>query len=508
MRASLLLASLALAVVACETKDPSTDPDADGDGYPASEDCDDSNFAIRPDVDELCDGVDNDCDGEIDEDDAINGSEFYVDGDGDGIGGEDTDRACALRDGLAEVNGDCNDGDAQIYPDADERCNDTDDDCDGEVDEDNPIGGTVYYADEDGDGYGDPDNTIVSCLQPEGYLTDSSDCDDTTTLRSPSADERCNGGDDDCDGAVDEEDAIDPSVWYQDADGDGVGVEDVTTLACAQPPGYSAEAGDCDDSDSELTFCDCELTGVGRGTDVVSAGSVYGTWLVDPLETLGAGKMWELDFYTGSTLVEYASESALASRVSTSTTTLPSSFDGTGAVIYDGVLYYNKTNSNVLVQYDIAKKKVLAELTLTGAGYRNTYYYQWGGYSDIDFAVDEIGLWVIYATSANSGRLVVSQLDPATFTILATYNTTSSPKTSIGNAFMACGILYATSSYSSSSATINFAYNTADGTTWNPGIAFGSAHGYTAMIDYDPNTQTLYTWDYYYRTRFPATITY
>ena len=147
-------------------------------------------------------------------------------------------------------------------------------------------------------------------------------------------------------------------------------------------------------------------------------------------------------------------------------------------------------------------------MTLTNAGSHNTYHYQWGGYSDIDLAVDENGLWAIYATSTNSGRIVVSSIDPDKMSIVDTWNTSSNSKTSTGNAFMICGVLYVTDSYSSSSATINYAYDTNTSKDWVPGISFPVTYGYLTQIDYNPNDGLLYVWDYQRRVTFPATLSY
>jgi len=63
---------------------------------------------------------------------------------------------------------------------------------------------TLYYADDDKDGYGDPGQTTLACIQPPGYASDNSDCNDAATEINPGAEEACNGVDDNCDGHVDE----------------------------------------------------------------------------------------------------------------------------------------------------------------------------------------------------------------------------------------------------------------------------------------------------------------
>ncbi len=109
------------------------DEDADGVLYPT--DCDDRDAATFPGADETCNGVDDDCDGEADED-AVDVSTFYADTDGDGHGdAADPVEACVAPEGYVETGDDCDDGSAAVSPSAEESCNDTDDDCDGAVDE-------------------------------------------------------------------------------------------------------------------------------------------------------------------------------------------------------------------------------------------------------------------------------------------------------------------------------------------------------------------------------------
>ncbi len=244
--------------------------DADGDGYGEAittalgceapsgfvaddSDCDDRDAAQFPGADELCNGEDDDCDGATDEGDAIDKATWYADRDGDGYGDPSaTDLGCDAPRGYVADDSDCDDGDASVHPAAIERCDSVDNDCDGTVDEDDAVDAATWYADDDADGYGDPIASTLACEAPSGYLADGTDCDDNDDDIHPGATELCNGFDDDCDGATDEDDAADVSTWFADVDGDGYGDTASSDRDCDQPSGYVADDSDCDDSDASI----------------------------------------------------------------------------------------------------------------------------------------------------------------------------------------------------------------------------------------------------------------
>ena len=200
--------------------DPVTD--ADGDGFDEDDDCDDDDDRVNPDADEVCDGVDNNCDGIVDED-ASDATEFFTDGDGDGFGDPDAPVvACELTDGLVDNDGDCDDDDDDIHPDADEVCDGEDNDCSGKVD-DNATDASTWYADDDGDGYGDPGSTEEACERPSGFVDNDDDCDDASDFINPDAVQYCYGADVDCNPDTSEEGMV---TWVAE---DG-GAYDATPL--------------------------------------------------------------------------------------------------------------------------------------------------------------------------------------------------------------------------------------------------------------------------------------
>ena len=229
----------------CDAATP--DDDLDADGALEAVDCDDLDAAVHPGASESCNGRDDDCDGDIDED-ADDATTWWPDTDGDGYGDIDEPGTlhCTDPGGLVEDHTDCDDDDPLAFPGASERCNSQDDDCDDLIDEN---AGLEWYLDSDGDGFGDLDEITVECDGANGFVADSSDCDDTDAEVHPGADEWCNERDDDCDGAQDEN-ALDASTWYADGDSDGYGDPTSGAPACDQPAGTVADGSDCDDTDA------------------------------------------------------------------------------------------------------------------------------------------------------------------------------------------------------------------------------------------------------------------
>ncbi len=291
-----------------EDCDPTTHGriDADSDGFEAARccngsscgtDCNDGVRGANPDATEVCNGIDDDCDSLIDEMVSVAG---FADDDRDGFGDDARPlSSCGDAAGFSTRPGDCDDTSIEVNAGQLEFCDGVDNDCDGRIDE--MATDVTWYRDADGDGFGTAGTTMLSCTRPPGHSILGTDCDDTTSSRSPRAAEVCNAIDDDCNGRADfvispgnledddgdlvadtgcglprglDCDDLNPSVrpgaaeicngadddcdavvdegstsvtFHRDSDHDGYGDPGTAVIGCFAPAGYVVDATDCDD---------------------------------------------------------------------------------------------------------------------------------------------------------------------------------------------------------------------------------------------------------------------
>jgi hypothetical protein len=249
--------------------------DEDGDGFAACEECDDTVATTYPGADEYCDGVDNDCDSETDEDDSVDASTWYADTDGDAYGDANTtDIACYISTGWVADSTDCDDTEATTYPGADEYCDGVNNDCDSETDEDDSVDASTWYADTDGDTYGDANNADITCYISTGWVADNTDCDDSSAAAYPGGVEVCDSLDNDCDGTVDN----DAEVLGEGSACPGADCEEIyTTRTTSSTANYWIDP-DASGTSFE-TFCDMSNEG-GGWTLVANIDDVSDPWLL------------------------------------------------------------------------------------------------------------------------------------------------------------------------------------------------------------------------------------
>ena len=227
------------------------DSDDDNDGSPDVLDCADLDANVNPQAAEVCNSKDDNCNGLTDEEGAEGCTTLMFDGDGDGFGIDALAKClCGAEFPYsASVGGDCNDQNGQIFPDATEVCNLSDDDCDEQVDEGAATGCQQAWTDGDADGFGVGESACV-CPGTPGFAGAKGDCNDQNPQIKPGALETCNGADDNCNDLSDEPGAFGCEKHFFDGDGDGYGLIADSQCLCAADGKYTAKAaGDCNDDD-------------------------------------------------------------------------------------------------------------------------------------------------------------------------------------------------------------------------------------------------------------------
>ncbi|XP_067412993.1 adhesion G protein-coupled receptor L3 isoform X1 [Emydura macquarii macquarii] len=256
-----------------------------------------------------------------------------------------------------------------------------------------------------------------------------------------------------------------------------------------------------------IFLCPGLLKGVYQSEHLFESDHQSGAWCKDPLQA--SDKIYYMPWtpYRTDTLTEYSSKDDFIAGRPTTTYKLPHRVDGTGFVVYDGALFFNKERTRNIVKFDLRTRIKSGEAIIANANYHDTSPYRWGGKSDIDLAVDENGLWVIYATEQNNGRIVISQLNPYTLRIEGTWDT-AYDKRSASNAFMICGILYVVKSVyedDDNEATgnkIDYIYNTDQSKDSLVDVAFPNSYQYIAAVDYNPRDNLLYVWNNYHVVKY------
>eukprot|EP00079_Xenopus_tropicalis_P009842 XP_002934209.2 PREDICTED: noelin-3 isoform X2 [Xenopus tropicalis] len=237
---------------------------------------------------------------------------------------------------------------------------------------------------------------------------------------------------------------------------------------------------------------------------VKASGPRFGAWMTDPIASEKNNRVWYMDGFTSRIVREYRSIADFVTGTESRTYNLPYKWAGTSHLVYNGSLFFNKFQSNIVIKYSFATGRILNQRSLDNAGFNNVYPYTWGGHSDIDLMADEFGVWAVYATNQNAGNIVISQLRQDTLEVVKSWST-GYPKRSAGESFMICGTLYVTNSHLTG-AKVFYSYSTKTSTYEYTDIPFHNQYFHISMLDYNSRDRALYAWNNGHQVLFNVTL--
>ncbi|XP_044212837.1 gliomedin-like isoform X6 [Thunnus albacares] len=235
------------------------------------------------------------------------------------------------------------------------------------------------------------------------------------------------------------------------------------------------------------TKTECFIKTVKCSEEVTKMQSTYGSWMSDTSQ-LNEGRYWQAEHFSGRLLTEHKNISAFQ-NTSIKTIDVKKFYQGCGHVVYKGSFYFHNAGTHRLVKFNLNTRRTNT-LIMARSRYNNLTYLFRNSKTYFKFAVDENGLWVIFASNTGDNTMV-AKLNPETFSVESVINT-GYPTSKAGNAFIACGVLYITDG---KDRRVTYAFDLKKESPLDVSFDLRPANGILAMLSYYPNKKLLYMWD-------------
>ncbi|XP_067829962.1 olfactomedin-like protein 2A [Heptranchias perlo] len=284
----------------------------------------------------------------------------------------------------------------------------------------------------------------------------------------------------------------------------------------ARPGVFSSEAVTGKPSDDNGNMiredgCDGTLVMIRDPETHSSYGRAEGAWMKDSV--VNQERVYVANYFFGTTLIEFRNLEHFKLGRWSNTYKLPYSWIGTGHAVYNGSFYYNKAYTRNIIRYDLRQRTATSWSSLDDLVTQSATLSAWKGYSEVDFTVDESGLWVAYFSNdfgyLPEEVLVLSRLDPIDLSARKeTTWKTQLRRSSYGNYFLICGVFYAMNLQKEKEGIVTYAFDTHTGFESNPGLTIQSNYSYLTQIDYNPIDKLLYAWDNGFQVTYNVIFAY
>ncbi|KAF7647244.1 hypothetical protein LDENG_00175350 [Lucifuga dentata] len=240
-------------------------------------------------------------------------------------------------------------------------------------------------------------------------------------------------------------------------------------------------------------LCKDTVASISEPVQQNSYGHTDGAWMRD---AHGHGNVIYLtNGHYGNNLLEFRDMDTFKSGQASNSYKLPYSFTGSGHVVFNGAFYYNRAFSRDVIRYELRHRYVAAWTTLHDALLEEQVHRT---HTEVVFAVDESGLWLLYPALDTEGFhqevTLLTQLRPRDLQPIQSFRT-GLRRGRYGSSFLVCGVLYAVDSMDCRYANVTYAFDTHTLTHTVPSVAFTNMHGHMSQLSYCLLDRKLYAWD-------------